>query len=113
MMLRLLFALVIFGTLISSRVLAGPTLIGSGGVSCGAWTAAERTHSNEGRRQWLLGWVSAYNFYQLQLDGADISKGTDANGLFAWVDNFCAAHPLDQLATAAIRLVEALQQRSK
>jgi hypothetical protein len=31
------------------------------------------------------------------------SRGTDINGLFAWIDNYCATHPIDNIATATSR----------
>jgi|SRR5271163_3322178 len=41
----------------------------------------------------------------------DIAEGIDANGIFGWIDNYCSAHPLENLADAAAQLVFALAAR--
>jgi hypothetical protein len=40
-----------------------------------------------------------------------VAEGTDINGVFAWIDTYCAAHPLDPIAKAAIALVVELSKR--
>jgi hypothetical protein len=37
-------------------------------------------------------------------------KDEDWDGLIAWIDNYCAAHPLDKLDTAARSLVVELAE---
>src|SRR5689334_19748197 len=101
---------------------AGSVVYGWGAQSCGAWTKAQanRPMLNPSglvaptpngpnfisQHQWVLAFISAYNVYQ----GAtpDVTKGTDANGLFAWMDNYCAAHPLNMIGTAVIDLIAEL-----
>jgi hypothetical protein len=34
-------------------------------------------------------------------------NGTDAQGVWAWIDNYCQAHPLDKLGDAALAFVAA------
>jgi hypothetical protein len=55
---------------------------------------------------WLLGFVSGYNSYR---PGEDVSS--DAHGLAGWVDNYCAAHPLDLIVKAAGRLIDELRRQ--
>jgi len=43
---------------------------------------------------------------------SDISKGTDIDDITAWIDNYCAQHPLDRFADAASALVIELQGRT-
>ena len=40
-----------------------------------------------------IGWVGQ--------DGADPLEGVDAAAVFAWIDNYCSAHPLDQIVIGA------------
>ncbi len=71
---------------------------GWGAESCGAWTE-HRLHEqafSADALQWVLGYVSANNVHA----NIDIAKGTDAEGMAAWIDDYCSKHPLDQLALA-------------
>ena len=58
---------------------------------------------------WIQGFMSAFNYYASE--SGDVSGGTDANGVFAWIDSYCAGHPIDIVATAAIALITELSQR--
>jgi hypothetical protein len=40
-------------------------------------------------------------------DVADVEK------LFAWVDDYCAAHPLDSIARAAAGLIDSLRAKNQ
>jgi hypothetical protein len=73
---------------------------GLGTASCGAWTAARRDRQALGYEQWLLGFLSG--FADLAASDCpcpakmDPLRGVDAQGVWAWIDNFCRAHPLDE-----------------
>ncbi len=58
---------------------------------------------------WVNGFLSAFNFYGTSKE--DIANGIDANGVFAWIDNYCAAHPLDNITRATIALITELSKR--
>lgn len=77
-----------------------------GGESCGSWTAAaERGLSYPKRtifKGWLTGYVTAMNLWRVSQGHPDFE--TDAEGMVAWVDNYCKAHPLDLVADAAMYL---------
>jgi hypothetical protein len=89
---------------------AGTTyeISGNGTVSCGAWTEGRKnrtTGDTIGRQAWVVGYLTAVNRWYLPKDrgvARDLAKGTDTDGLFAWIDNYCAVHPLDALAGATI-----------
>ena len=38
----------------------------------------------------------------------NLAEGTDADGVFAWIDNYCSAHPLETIYSAAEALVVTL-----
>lgn len=88
-------------------------LVGSGLVSCGTWTADRRayerpgpaTHSSQSELQdaaWVVGFLSGIGFMgELSNNGADPLDNVDAEGVWAWIDNYCQAHPIDNIATAA------------
>jgi hypothetical protein len=92
--------------LISSAEAAQPgkyNLIGSGTISCGTWTASRR----EGRallpEQWILGFLSGIGY---ESEGGDNPlNGVDANAVWAWMDNYCRANPLDDVAKAGAAFV--------
>ena len=88
-------------------------VLGAGPNSCGQWTQDKAANSNlrDLDVQWLLGFVSAYNFYESAK--GDETNGPDNQGLISWVDNYCAQHPLEQISTAAIELVTELTNRNK
>jgi hypothetical protein len=91
-----------------------PAIRGPGTESCGAWTKERAPSGDQGarfdRESWIMGYVSAYNVFALKID-ADVARGVDAKGLFAWLDNYSAAHPLDMLGIAANELVNELRLR--
>jgi hypothetical protein len=62
-------------------------------------------------QSWSLGFVSAFNAYQLK-QSEDVSKGTNNAGLLAWLDNYCRANPLDTISRATDALVLELLKRS-
>jgi hypothetical protein len=85
---------------------SGHTLMGFGNNSCGTWTDERRRNVSAGAHSWVLGFLTAYNLYEH--DAGNVSKGTDAKGLFAWIDNYCRDNPLENLETATVRLIEYL-----
>jgi hypothetical protein len=58
---------------------------------------------------WMTGYVTAYNAWVRSK--VNIAEGTDGFGVMAWVDNYCAKAPLDNVATAAIKLIQHLKSR--
>jgi hypothetical protein len=82
------------------------TVLGAGNFSCGKWSNERRSQSVSGlsAAQWVLGYVSAANRFLLTHDG-DVAKNTDNAALLAWLDNYCSAHPLDNLNVASGRLI--------
>jgi hypothetical protein len=42
----------------------------------------------------------------------DFIKGGDFASVVAWIDNYCSAHPLDSIGTAALALVFELRSRA-
>ncbi len=62
---------------------------------------------------WLF-YLSEANLVGPDIDAPDIPdllKGEDWTGLTDWIDNYCNAHPLDKLYTAANGLVVELGRR--
>ncbi len=51
--------------------------------------------------QWILGFLSGVG-YAGNESGLDPLIGVDDEGVWAWVDNYCQAHPLDLLIQAAV-----------
>lgn len=75
---------------------------GVGNSSCGTWVS-DRRHPNGADalmdESWVLGFLSGIGFEA----GPELSplRGTDPNGVWAWVDNYCSANPLKDIAEAA------------
>jgi hypothetical protein len=87
--------------------------IGAGATSCGSWTQARKTNSvvQSLMGQWFVGFLSGANIAVPDTD-PDLLKGQDFNGLMAWHDNYCRAHPLDKLAEASKELLVELGRRT-
>jgi len=80
-------------------------VIGSGNVSCGKWLEERENRTLRAQRmQWLLGWVSAYNWSnvsrQVQLQ--------DGQSALAFVDRYCTNNPLQPVLGGAEALIEEL-----
>lgn len=83
----------------------GPWLIGSGAISCGKWVEdRDNKHLRAQRMQWLLGYVSAYNWFQ----SAHQARLPDGAAALAFVDRYCYANTQHTIAAAAAALVEDL-----
>jgi hypothetical protein len=79
---------------------------GVGNSSCGAWIAVRRhpdgKEANEAE-QWILGFLSGVGFSGGQ--GEDPIHGTDAEGVWMWIDTYCQGNPLKDIAVAAAAFV--------
>jgi hypothetical protein len=42
---------------------------------------------------WVVGFLSGVGF--VGQNGDDPSDGVDADGIWAWIDNYCRAHPIE------------------
>ena len=80
-------------------------LLGSGAISCGKWVEdRDNKHLRAQRMQWLLGYVSAYNWFQ----SAHQAKLSDGAAALTFVDRYCYANTQHTIAAAAAALVEEL-----
>ena len=100
---------IIIGVAIGSAQQRNVPLYGGVGIqSCGAWTASEaipfgdRSFSQRiGKEGWLTGFVSGV---ATQRD----LRATDGDGLFASMNSYCSAHPLDRIVDGALFIVDQL-----
>jgi hypothetical protein len=83
------------------------TILGYGTASCGRWTQGRKPPQTDvlqvARQAWVLGYITSVNRLLPEGRGPvdrNLSEGTDTNGLFGWIDNYCAANPLRSLAYA-------------
>jgi hypothetical protein len=108
-LVRLAMKLIVFGML-GVALRTGPTkkaeagqydLMGVGAQSCGTWTAQRQGGYAAKEMAWVLGFLSGVGF--TGIDGANPLRGMDAQGVWAWIDNYCRDHPIDNIsgATAA------------
>ena len=84
-------------------------IVGPGTLSCGQWlTDRQGLYSANNMEAWIAGYLSAFNTHVAQ---GNIMKNMDSAELFLWLDNYCHAHPLDDVAVATDRLIDALKER--
>jgi hypothetical protein len=79
---------------------------GAGVKSCGVWIAEKEKNSVAFYRMtdWLQGFVSGVGYV------ADFElKKTDGDAKALFVTNYCNANPLDKVADAAYKLIDALE----
>jgi hypothetical protein len=107
--LILLTRFFVAGTCVGNTNTDRYTILGQGNQSCGKWIADRRqdnlaAHTEEA---WLLGYLTAYNEWSNDPNdpNANVTKETDADGVFAWMDNFCQSHPVDTIATGSTSLI--------
>ena len=98
-------------TLVAETAKSSYQVYGSGQVSCGTW--AEELANKSPMRQldlaWILGWISSYNRYS-DAPG-NVSSGADSAAVSGWIDNYCAANPLSNLAIASDELIMTFRLR--
>ena len=89
-------------------------ILGAGGRPCGSWLELRSRAMPESivLQSWVLGYVTSVNANVLTGTG-DVSRGDSPDALFAWIDNYCAAHPLDSVARAAGALLDSLLVKNK
>jgi hypothetical protein len=77
-------------------------IIGAGVDSCGTWMA-DRHHPRSPDalqdEQWVLGFLSGVGYEGGE--GVDPLNDMEANGVWAWIDNYCQAYPIETITTAA------------
>ena len=93
---------------------------GAGNISCGKWfqdrrfdpgsaafTPNQQTVDLVTEKSWVVGFLSAFNRYGWT--GIDVASETDFDGLYAWIDTYCTAHPNERLSVATEALIATLQ----
>jgi hypothetical protein len=82
-------------------------------ADCGLWTRSRATNSDSSLllQTWLVGYVSGRNTFGA--GNGDIARGASREGLFGWIDQYCAANPLDHFVTASFKLVKELEKRGQ
>jgi hypothetical protein len=74
-------------------------IMGIGTSSCTLWSGERGAKKDFPWDQWLLGFVSGAS----HVDGgnAPTTDYSDGASVLGWIEDYCRAHPLDQLAQAA------------
>jgi len=124
MTIRVLLALLALVFFPQAEAKEGWEAFGMGNKTCLEWTETQEerrpvdsggtmlTESGtdiETQTQWITGFLTAYNYFQSATP--NVAEGTDINGVFARIDTYCAAHPLDPIAKAAIAVIDELSRR--
>ena len=79
-------------------VVLGGAVTARPGPSCEMW----RSHHSLGD-DFVIGALSRFN---IPCDRPDVLAGLDVEAAFAWLDHYCAQHPLDPLMTAVRELLK-------
>jgi hypothetical protein len=76
--------------------------VGAGLDSCATWTADRQVPAAGPAlqdEQWVVGFLTG--IADGGLIDADPMRGVDAQAVWAWIDNYCRANPLDKILRAA------------
>jgi hypothetical protein len=89
-------------------------ILGAGSRPCGSWLQQRSQALPESAilQSWVLGYVTSVNANLLSVN-QDVTAGATPDALFSWIDNYCAAHPLDSLARAASAMLDSLLVKNK
>jgi hypothetical protein len=89
-------------------------ILGAGSRPCGSWLRlrSDALPDSAVLQSWVLGYVTSVNANLLSVD-QDVTRGSSPEALFTWIDNYCAAHPLDTLARAASAMLDSLLVKNK
>lgn len=98
----ILAAVLVTGTAEARDTFAGWT--GAGSISCGAWSAARRDRVAQATEQWLLGFLTGVAYGSMAASGPNPLAFTDPEGAWAWIDNYCREHPIEDVTRAAVML---------
>jgi hypothetical protein len=84
-------------------------IIGQGTLSCGSWVSERRKGPAAWEplpyESWILGFLSGIG---VGSNGAlNPLQGVDAEAVWAWIDNYCQAHPLEHRREAGSAFVTA------
>lgn len=95
------FAFVIMTSSVEAQSSFKYRVLGPGTSSCGTWLSYRRTEGELTRlyESWILGFLSGVGLTGFET-GISPLNGVDAEGVFAWVDNYCRAHPLEEVHDA-------------
>ena len=104
-------ALLLFGIIPTSAISKQYGVVGIGNRSCGSWIADRKAGGFPALVDlaWVEGFITAMDHENDKIN-ASIHK-TDADGISAWVDSYCTAHPLDELSRASEQLAIALSSK--
>jgi len=89
-------------------------ILGAGSRPCGSWLQLRSQALPESAilQSWLLGYVTSVNANLLSVN-QDVTAGATPDALFSWIDNYCAAHPLDSVARAAGAMIDSFLVKKK
>ena len=98
----------------SARASSEYVILGAGSRPCGSWlqVRSQALPDSAVLQSWVLGYISSVNANFLT-SSPDVTGGASADALFSWIDNYCAAHPLDTLARAASALLDSFLAKGK
>lgn len=83
------------------------TNYGAGTKTCGTWIEKRRTDDYFDMAQWMLGYISATDYYAFDL------KESEGQAFIAYMDNYCQQNPLDEFAVGVRKLISELRKKLK
>jgi len=95
---------------------AGFHVLGAGVDSCGSYLNYRQIPDAEAVTMstlaWFEGYLTAYNKYLAK--GGDVLAGKfDLSSLQDWLDNYCRAHPSDDIVTATKSFLDEMKARKR
>jgi hypothetical protein len=99
---------------VPARAASEYVILGAGGRPCGSWLQVRNQALPDSAvlQSWVLGYITSVNA-NLLTSSPDVAGGASPDQLFLWIDNYCAAHPLDSLARATGALLDSFLAKRK
>lgn len=102
------------GTMAPAHAQSGHYMVvGIGISSCGHWTEVRKLGADSWPAMNIASWVAGYVTAINRVKAGSIVGRADVEAIDAWIDNYCAAHPLDDVAKATDMLVVELKKRNQ
>ena len=93
----------------ATSALAGP-INGAGATSCGTWVEHRKNGTYFPHLNWVLGFVSSYNYYVYIGKRENGVFGTaDYNFVSDWMDNYCKDNPRETVYAGTLKLIAELR----
>ncbi len=101
MVKRLCAVMLVAAMLMSVPATATGNIWGGGASDCGVWLERRKNDNDLQQAQWVMGFISSYNYYIGYKDDVDVFGDVSWQAVMAYIDKYCRENPLKTIPDAA------------